>query len=67
MKRPTRSRRAATTAAALDQEDLKVSTHPGFAALIARSEARYRREGGISLEDVRTRTSRRPAAARRSK
>lgn len=38
-----------------DWEDLKVSTSPEFAAIIARSEARYRAEGGVSLASLRAR------------
>jgi len=36
-------------------EDFRVSTHPDFAEIIARSEERYRREGAISLTELRRR------------
>ena len=36
-------------------EDLRVSTHPDFAKIIARSEESYRREGGVSLAELRRR------------
>ena len=36
-------------------EDLRVSMHPDFAKIIARSEERYRREGGVSLKELRAR------------
>ena len=45
-----------------DWEDLKVSTSPEFAAIIARSEARYRAEGGVSLASLRAPRTRRRAA-----
>jgi prevent-host-death family protein len=59
----TRRGRPVAAVVALDDqdwEDLKVSTSPEFAAIIARSEARYRAEGGVSLASLRaTRTRRR--------
>ena len=61
----TRRGRAVAAVVAIDDqdwEDLRVSTSPAFAAIIARSEARYRREGGVSLDDLRRR-----AVPRRSK
>src|SRR5437016_4551332 len=39
----------------LDQETLSLSTNPDFLALMERSRARYRAEGGIPLEEVRRR------------
>ncbi len=47
-----------------DWEDLKVSTSPAFAAIIARSEARYRAEGGVPLATVRTSPTRRRSGRR---
>jgi prevent-host-death family protein len=59
----TRRGRPVAAVVALDDqdwEDLKVSTSPEFAAIIARSEARYQAEGGVSLASLRaTRTRRR--------
>jgi prevent-host-death family protein len=50
-----------------DWEDFVVSQDPGFIEVIKRSEARYRAEGGISLDEMRrkyrvkpTRRPRRP-------
>jgi prevent-host-death family protein len=54
----TRQGRPIAAVVALDDqdwEDLKVSTSPAFAAIIARSEARYRAEGGVPLASLRTR------------
>ena len=36
-----------------DWEDFVVSQDPGFIEIIGRSEARYKAEGGISLEEMR--------------
>ncbi|MCP4660030.1 MAG: hypothetical protein GY856_31905 [bacterium] len=36
-----------------DLESLAVATHPDFLTLIERSRARYKAEGGISLEEIR--------------
>jgi prevent-host-death family protein len=36
-----------------DLETLSVSTNPDFIAIIERSRARYRAEGGISLDEMR--------------
>jgi prevent-host-death family protein len=36
-----------------DWEDFVVSQDPGFIEVIKRSEARYKAEGGISLEEMR--------------
>lgn len=38
-----------------DLESLSLATNPDFLALLERSRARYRREGGISHAEVRTR------------
>jgi prevent-host-death family protein len=67
----TRRGRAVAAVVAIDDqdwEDLRVSTSPAFAAIIARSEARYRREGGISLDELRRRAiPRRLKSTRRPK
>jgi len=34
-------------------EDWVVSTHPDFIEIIKRSEARYKAEGGISMDEIR--------------
>ena len=34
-------------------EDWVVSTHPDFIEIIKRSEARYKSEGGISMDEIR--------------
>jgi len=36
-----------------DLENLVVTTHPKFQAIMARSQARYEAEGGLSTEQVR--------------
>jgi len=36
-----------------DLENLVVTTHPKFQAIMERSQARYEAEGGLSTEDVR--------------
>jgi hypothetical protein len=38
-----------------DLENLAVTTHPTFQAIMGRSEARYQAEGGLSTEQVRRR------------
>ena len=38
-----------------DLENLVVTTHPTFQAIMERSEARYRAEGGLSTGQVRAR------------
>ncbi len=61
----TRRGRPVAAVVALDDrdwEDLKVSTSTEFAAIIARSEERYRAEGGIPLSSLRARP-----ASRRSR
>ena len=35
------------------REDWVVSTHPDFIEIIKRSEARYKSEGGISMDEIR--------------
>lgn len=48
-----------------DLENLAVTTHPTFQAIIERSEARYRAEGGLSTEEMRRRLAARRRARRR--
>jgi hypothetical protein len=54
-------------------EDLAVASSPTFLAIMERSEARYRAEGGLSTEQVRAelrarqRATRRTSVARRSR
>ena len=38
-----------------DLEDLAVDSNPRFRVIMERSEARYRAEGGLSTEEVRSR------------
>ena len=38
-----------------DWETVRLSTHPGFLALIERSRARQKREGGLTSREVRKR------------
>lgn len=45
-----------------DLENLAVTTHPAFQAIVARSEARYKAEGGISTEEMRRRLAARRKA-----
>ena len=52
-----------------DLENLTVTTHPKFQAIMRRSQARYEAEGGLSTEQVRRhlaarRTAQRPARRR---
>lgn len=64
----TRRGRAVAAVVAIDDqdwEDLRVSTSPAFATIIARSEARYRREGGVPLDDLRRRAVPRPSKSPR--
>lgn len=49
-----------------DLEDLAVSSSAAFRAIMARSEERYRTEGGLSTEDVRARLAARRRAHRPS-
>jgi hypothetical protein len=56
----TRKRKPIAAVVPVDKdawEDLRVSTHPDFAKIIARSEQRYRVEGGVSLTELRRRHS----------
>ena len=48
-----------------DLENLAVTTHPTFQAIIQRSEERYRAEGGVSTAQVRRQLARRRAARRK--
>jgi hypothetical protein len=48
-----------------DLENLAVTTHPTFQAIMQRAEARYRTEGGLSTEQVRRRLVARRAARRK--
>jgi prevent-host-death family protein len=48
-----------------DLENLVVTTHPTFQAIMRRAEARYRTEGGLSTEQVRQRLVGRRAARRK--
>ena len=48
-------------------EDFVVSQHPAFIEVIRRSEARYRTEGGVSLENVRRRYAPRVRRGRRNR
>ena len=47
------------TARHTDLENLTVTTHPKFQAIMARSQARYEAEGGLSTEEVRRRLAER--------
>jgi prevent-host-death family protein len=44
-----------------DWEDFVVSQDPGFIEVIKRSEARYKAEGGISLDQMRRKYAIKPA------
>ncbi len=37
----------------MDMETAKLSTNPGFMAIVERSRTRYKKEGGISGKDMR--------------
>ena len=52
-----------TRATDADVEDLEVSSSPAFRAIMERSEARYRADGGLSTEEVRSRLAARCEAA----
>lgn len=60
-----------TRAATEDLEDLAVGSSPAFRAIMERSDARYRAEGGLSAEEVRDRlgaprvSARRPVSVRK--
>ena len=45
-----------------DWETVRLSTHPGFLALIERSRARQKREGGLTSREVRKRLGLKPTA-----
>ncbi len=49
-----------------DLENLVVTTHPTFQAIMDRSEARYRAEGGLSTGQVRARLAARCKAGRKA-
>jgi len=49
-----------------DLENLAVTTHPKFQAILKRSQARYQAEGGLSTEDVRLRLAARRKALRKA-
>jgi len=48
-----------------DLENLVVTTHPTFRAIMERSEARYKTEGGLSTKQVRARLAARRKAGRK--
>jgi hypothetical protein len=48
-----------------DLENLVVTTHPTFQAIMQRSEARYRTEGGLSTKQVRARLTARLKGGRK--
>jgi len=48
-----------------DLENLVVTTHPTFRAIMERSEARYKAEGGLSTKQVRARLAARRKAGRK--
>ena len=50
-----------------DLENLVVTTHPTFEAIMRRSEARYRAEGGLSTDQVRARLAARRKARRKAR
>ena len=50
-----------------DLENLVVTTHPTFQAIMERSQARYEAEGGISTEEMRRRLAERRKAERKSR
>jgi hypothetical protein len=60
-------------AAEADLGDLAVGSNPAFRDIMERSEARYRAEGGLSTEEVRSRlgvprrAARRPVAVRKAR
>ncbi len=47
-------------------EDWVVSTHPDFIEIIKRSEARYKSEGGISMDEIRRKYGVKRKPARRA-
>ena len=50
-----------------DLENLVVTTHPTFQAIMERSEARYRAEGGLSSEQARARLAARRGTGRKTR
>lgn len=50
-----------------DLENLTVTTHPKFQAIMARAQARYQAEGGLSTEEVRRRLAERRRAAKKAR
>jgi prevent-host-death family protein len=50
-----------------DLENLIVTTHPTFQAIMERSEVRYKTEGGLSTKQVRARLAARRQAGIRSR
>ena len=48
-----------------DWEDFVVSQDPGFIEVIKRSEARYKAEGGISLDEMRRKYAIKPTRSHR--
>jgi len=48
-----------------DLENLAVTTHPTFQAIVQRADARYQAEGGLSTDQVRRRLVARRAARRK--
>jgi len=50
-----------------DLENLVVTTHPTFQAIMERSEARYTTEGGLSTKQVRARLAARPKGGRKAR
>ncbi len=58
-------------AAGADLEDMAVGSNPAFRTIMSRSEARYRAEGGLTADEVRSRLeqlrrdTRRQAAVRK--
>ena len=48
-----------------DLENLVVTTHPTFQAIMERSEVRYATEGGLSTKQVRARLAARPKGERK--
>lgn len=48
-----------------DLENLVVTTHPTFRAIMERSEARYNAEGGLSTKQVRARLAAQRKAGRK--
>ena len=48
-----------------DYENLVVTTHPKFVEIMARSEARYRAEGGLTSDEVRRQLGIKPTRNKR--